>query len=192
MDAVFTFIEEINSVINEFIWVKIGLVALLGTGLYLTVISGFFQVRHIGLWFKTTLGQILKRDSAAKNTKNAHRAISEFQSLCTALAATIGTGNIAGVSTAIVMGGPGAIFWMWVAAFFGMMTKFAEEVLGLYYRRKNSDGEWSGGAMYYLKDGLGKMKHGKKIGPCWQVLVLAICHKSIRQSSILKKSSLEG
>ena len=165
MDAVFTFIGEINSVINEFIWVKIGLIALLGTGLYLTVISGFFQVRHIGLWFKTTLGQILKRDSAAKNTKNTHRAISEFQSLCTALAATIGTGNIAGVSTAIVMGGPGAIFWMWVAAFFGMMTKFAEEVLGLYYRRKNSDGEWSGGAMYYLKDGLGKMKYGKKIGP---------------------------
>lgn len=162
MGTVFDYIAEVNSVINEFIWVKIGLIALLGSGIYLTARTGFFQIRHIGLWLKTTFGGIGGKKGTGDKTK---KSISQFQSICTALAATIGTGNIAGVSAAIVIGGPGAIFWMWVAAFFGMMTKFAEEVLGLYYRRKNAHGEWSGGAMYYLKDGVGKLKYGKHIGP---------------------------
>ena len=90
------------------------------------------------------------------------KSISQFQSLCTALAATVGTGNIVGVSGAILMGGPGAVFWMWVMAFLGMMTNYSENVLGIYYRRKNSKGEWSGGAMYYLRDGLGS-KNGCKV-----------------------------
>lgn len=102
--------------------------------------------------------------------ENGQKTISQFQALCTALAATIGTGNIAGVSAAIVIGGPGAVFWMWVAAFFGMMTNFSENVLGIYYRRRNSQGEWSGGAMYYLKDGLGGRKHCKTIGSVLAVL----------------------
>lgn len=165
MDAIFECIASVNGVINEFIWVKVGLIALIGSGLFLSIRTGFFQVRYIGLWFKTTLGEIIKKESEAKEHKTTYLAISQFQSLCTALAATIGIGNIAGISTAIVLGGPGAIFWMWVAAFFGMITKFAEEVLGLYFRRKNNNGEWSGGAMYYLKDGIGNMKYGKKIGP---------------------------
>ncbi|MGN1119536.1 MAG: alanine/glycine:cation symporter family protein, partial [Oscillospiraceae bacterium] len=91
-------------------------------------------------------------------------SVSQFQALCTALAATIGTGNIAGVASAICVGGPGAVFWMWIAAFFGMMTNFSENVLGIYFRRKNKEGEWSGGAMYYLRDGLGGYKHCKWVG----------------------------
>ena len=165
MDTIFNYIAEVNSVINDFIWVKIGLVALIGSGLFLTLITRFFQISHIKLWISSTLGGIFK-----KNKDSAVSPISQFQSLCTALAATIGTGNIAGVSAAIVMGGPGAIFWMWIAAFLGMMTKFAEEVLGLYFRRKNSEGEWTGGAMYYLKDGVGNLKYGKKIGPILAIL----------------------
>ena len=86
------------------------------------------------------------------------------------MAATIGTGNIAGVAAAIVIGGPGAVFWMWLAAFFGMMTNFSENVLGIYYRRRNKDGEWSGGAMYYLKDGLGKKKYCKHVASVLAVL----------------------
>lgn len=160
MATVFDTIASINAIINDFIWVKIGLIALIGTGLFLTVRLKFYQLIHIKLWLKTTVGSIFKKD---KDHQGNGSAISQFQSLCTALAATIGTGNIAGVAAAIVLGGPGAIFWMWVAAFLGMMTKFCEEVLGLYFRRKNSDGEWNGGAMYYLKDGLGRMKHGKTI-----------------------------
>ena len=162
MDVMFDTIARINAVINDFIWVKIGLVALIGCGLYLSIRLKFFQLLHLKMWLNHTIGSIFKHD---KTGKNHGSAISQFQSLCTALAATIGTGNIAGVAAAIVIGGPGSIFWMWVAAFFGMMTKFCEEVLGLFYRRKNNDGEWNGGAMYYLKDGLGKMKYGSTIAP---------------------------
>ena len=102
-------------------------------------------------------------------------AISQFQSMCTALAGTIGTGNIVGVATAIVSGGPGAIFWMWVMALLGMMTSFSENVLGVYYRRKNEKGEWSGGAMYYLTDGLGAKKGCKQLGKVLAVLVACFC-----------------
>ena len=98
------------------------------------------------------------------------RAISPFQALCTALAATIGVGNIAGVAAAICIGGPGAVFWMWVAAFFGMMTNYSENVLGIFYRRRNEHGEWSGGAMYYLQDGLGAKKGCKSVGKVLAVL----------------------
>ena len=135
----------------------------------MTCCTKFFQVSHIGHWWNETIGSVFKRDSAATK-KTDRKSISQFQALCTALAATIGTGNIAGVSAAIVIGGPGAVFWMWVAAFFGMMTNFSENVLGIYYRRRNKDGEWSGGAMYYLKDGLGNYKHCKHIGSVLAVL----------------------
>ena len=162
-------ITSINSVINEFVWVKIGLILLIGAGILMTCCTKFFQVSHIGHWWKETIGSVFNRDSAATK-KTDRKSISQFQALCTALAATIGTGNIAGVSAAIVIGGPGAVFWMWVAAFFGMMTNFSENVLGIYYRRKNKDGEWSGGAMYYLKDGLGKYKNCKHIGSVLAVL----------------------
>ena len=114
-------VAAINDVINTFVWVKIGIILLLGAGLVMTVCTGFFQVSFIGHWFKQTLGSLLKKDSEATK-KTDKKSISAFQSLCTALAATVGTGNIAGVSAAIVIGGPGAVLWMWVAAFLGMMT----------------------------------------------------------------------
>ena len=155
-------LAEINTVINDFVWVRIGLFLLIGAGIIMTCCTKFFQVSHIGHWWKTTIGSVFKKGGDATK-KTDKKSISQFQALCTALAATIGTGNIAGVSAAIVIGGPGAVFWMWVAAFFGMMTNFSENVLGIYYRRRNANGEWSGGAMYYLKDGLGKYRGCKKI-----------------------------
>ncbi len=153
-------IESINNDINNFVWGK-GVYLLLLVGLVMTLVTGVFQITHIGHWFKETIGKIFKKDVSG-HVKG--KSISQFQALCTALAATIGVGNIAGVATAIVTGGPGAVFWMWVAAFLGMMTNYSENVLGIYFRRKNADGEWSGGAMYYLEDGLGKMKFGKFFG----------------------------
>ena len=163
METFFEQLANINNVINDFVWVKIGLVLLIGAGILMTCCTKFFQVRHMGHWWKHTIGTVFKKDSAATK-KTDKNSISQFQALCTALAATIGTGNIAGVSAAIVIGGPGAVFWMWVAAFFGMMTNFSENVLGIYFRRRNRDGEWSGGAMYYLKDGFGGYKGLKGIG----------------------------
>jgi len=153
-------LTDVNKVINSFVWGK-GVYLLLFVGLVMTVITGVFQVTHIGHWFSETIGKIFKKDVSG-HVKG--KSISQFQALCTALAATIGVGNIAGVAEAIVIGGPGAVFWMWVAAFFGMMTNYSENVLGIYFRRKNADGEWSGGPMYYLNDGIGKMKYGKPFG----------------------------
>ena len=154
-------LTNINNAINSFVWVKVGLVLLIGTGILMTVVTKFFQITHFGHWWKKTGGGVFDKKSHNKSDRSS---VSQFQALCTALAATIGTGNIAGVSAAICLGGPGAVFWMWVAAFFGMMTNYSENVLGIFYRRKNSDGEWSGGAMYYLQDGLGSYKGCKVIG----------------------------
>ncbi len=169
----FDTIVKVNSVINDFVWVKIGLFLLIGTGILTTVITKFFQIVHIKEWWMSTIGGIFKKESKVRENSDKG-GVSQFQALCTALAATIGTGNIAGVSAAICMGGPGAVFWMWVAAFFGMMTSFSENVLGIYYRRRNKNGEWSGGAMYYLKDGLGNYKGCKHLGSVLAV-VFAIC-----------------
>lgn len=160
-------LTNVNSAINNFVWVQVGLVLLIGTGILMTVLTGFFQVTHLGHWWKKTVGGVFKKDS---HKKKDEKSVSQFQALCTALAATIGTGNIAGVATAIVLGGPGAVFWMWVAAFLGMMTNYSENVLGIYYRRRNKQGEWSGGAMYYLKDGLGKAVGYEKIGKVLAIL----------------------
>ena len=153
-------ITNVNNAINSFVWNN-GVYLLLAVGVIMTIATGLFQVLHAGHWFSETIGKISKRDVSG-HVKG--KSISQFQALCTALAATIGVGNIAGVAAAIVGGGPGAVFWMWVAAFLGMMTNYSENVLGIYFRRKNADGEWSGGAMYYLEDGLGKMKFGKFFG----------------------------
>ena len=162
MEAFFSKLSEINGVINDFVWVRIGLILLIGTGILMTSRTKFFQISHIGHWWKNTIGSLFNKNVIGHSKEKG--SISPFQALCTALAATIGTGNIAGVAAAICIGGAGAVFWMWVAAFFGMMTNYSENVLGIYFRRKNSDGEWSGGAMHYLKDGLGSKKHCKKIG----------------------------
>ena len=168
MDAFLKTVTDVNDVINNFVWVKIGLVLLIGTGILMTLCTKVFQVTHIGLWWKNTIGSMFTRRVMGHSKEKG--SISPFQALCTALAATIGTGNIAGVAAAICIGGAGAVFWMWVAAFFGMMTNYSENVLGLYFRRKNKNGEWSGGAMYYITEGLGKMKGCKWIGKVLAVL----------------------
>ena len=170
MDKILQTIESINGEINSVVWGAFGLLLLVGTGIIVTTMTKFFQVTHIGLWFKKTIGRLFKQD-VIKHSKEAG-SISPFQALCTALAATVGTGNIAGVASAICIGGAGAVFWMWVAAFFGMMTNYAENVLGIYFRRRNEKGEWSGGAMYYLRDGLGTKKGCKWIG---KVLAVLFC-----------------
>lgn len=162
-------IMAINDSINTFVWVKIGLVLLIGTGILMTILLKGFQVTHVGHWWKKTVGGVLKKEKGVKHNKD-EGAVSQFQALCTALAATIGTGNIAGVAAAIFIGGPGAVFWMWIAAFFGMMTNYSENVLGIYYRKKNEAGEWSGGAMYYLRDGLGKLAGYESISKILAVL----------------------
>ncbi len=161
-------VTDINNAINEFVWVKIGLFLLVGTGIIMTLMTKIFQVTHIGHWIKKTMGNLFSKKVTDRNVGKG--TISQFQALCTALAATIGVGNIAGVAAAIVSGGPGSIFWMWVAAFFGMMTNYSENVLGIFYRRKNTAGEWSGGAMYFLQDGLGGKKGFKTIGKVLAVL----------------------
>lgn len=164
-------LTNINNVINDFVWVKLGLVLLLGTGILMTILTKFFQITHIRHWMKHTAGSLLSKQVKGGDGK----AISQFQAVCTALAATVGVGNIAGVASAICSGGAGAVFWMWIAAFFGMMTSYSENVLGIYYRRKNADGEWSGGAMYYLRDGLGSKKGCKGLGKVLSVLFAVFC-----------------
>ncbi len=168
MEKFLSAVESVNSSINSVVWGPIGLILLVGTGIIVTMLTKFFQVSHIGLWFKHTLGSLFNKD-VIKHSKEKG-SISPFQALCTALAATVGTGNIAGVASAICIGGAGAVFWMWVAAFFGMMTNYAENVLGIYFRRKNENGEWAGGAMYYLADGLGRKKGMKQVGKILAVL----------------------
>ncbi len=161
-------ITNVNNAVNGVVWGLPGLILLIGTGLLMTLVTKVFQVSHLRHWWKNTIGSLFKKD-VIKHSKDK-ASISPFQALCTALAATVGTGNIAGVAAAICIGGAGAVFWMWVAAFLGMMTNYSENVLGIYYRRKNANGEWSGGAMYYLRDGLGKKKGCKTIGKVLAVL----------------------
>ena len=175
MEKILSGIETVNNAVNGFVWGLPMLILLVGTGILMTVLTKCFQVTHIGHWWKNTIGGIFKDKHITAHTGKEDKQISQFQSLCTALAATIGTGNIAGVAAAIASGGPGAIFWMWIVAFFGMMTNFSENVLGIYYRRKNINGEWSGGAMYYLRDGLGAKKGFKKAGAILAVLFSVFC-----------------
>lgn len=160
-------IAKINDAINTVVWGR-GVWLLIVTGVLMTVLTKCFQISHIGEWWKNTIGSLFKKDVISHSKEKA--SISPFQALCTALAATVGTGNIAGVSAAICVGGAGAVFWMWVAAFFGMMTNYAENVLGIYFRRKNEKGEWSGGPMYYLHDGLGAKKGCRGIGKVLAVI----------------------
>ena len=144
------FITDLNDTINGFVWGLPMMVLILGVGVYLTVRCGFPQFRHFIYIMKNTLGK------AFEKTEKKEGAISPFKAMCTALAASIGTGNIAGVSGAIAIGGPGAVFWMWVSALLGMCTKFSEVVLAINFREKNKEGDWVGGPMYYITNGLGK------------------------------------
>ncbi len=166
-------VEQVNGAINSVVWGPPMLVLMVVVGVLMTVLTGVFQFSHFGHWMKNTIGAIFKDKEVVGHTKD--KSISQFQSLCTALAATVGTGNIVGVAGAIMTGGPGAVFWMWFMAIFSMMTNYSENVLGIFYRRKNSQGEWSGGAMYYLRDGLGAKKGCKAIGSVLAVLFSIFC-----------------
>ena len=143
-------IETINGVLNGFIWGVPAMVCILGVGLYLAIRTGFIQIRKFIYAIKCTIGRMFRKREANEG------AITPFQAVCTALAATVGTGNIAGVAGAIAIGGPGAVFWMWISALLGMCTKFAEVTLAVHYRERNAKGDFVGGPMYYIKNGLGK------------------------------------
>ena len=143
-------IETINKVVNDFIWGVPAMVCIIGVGFYLSCRTGFLQIRKFSYAIQTTIGRMFRKRNASDG------ALTPFQAVCTALAATVGTGNIAGVAGAIAIGGPGAVFWMWVSAVLGMCTKFAEVTLAVYYRETNKEGDLVGGPMYYIKNGLGK------------------------------------
>lgn len=143
-------ITELNGKINSFVWGLPMMVLILGVGVYLSARCGFPQFTHFGHIMKNTLGKALEKTEAKEGS------VSPFKAMCTALAASIGTGNIAGVSGAIALGGPGAVFWMWVSALLGMCTKFSEVTLAIKYRERNKEGDWVGGPMYYITNGLGK------------------------------------
>ena len=143
-------ISAVNGAVNNFIWGVPAMVCILGVGLLLSVRTGFLQIRKFPYAIRTTLGRMFRKRDAADG------AMTPFQAVCTALAATVGTGNIAGVAGAIAIGGPGAVFWMWCSALLGMCTKFSEVTLALHFRERSAGGNWTGGPMYYIKNGLGK------------------------------------
>ena len=144
------FLMQLNSTVNGFVWGPPMLVLLVGTGVYLTFRTNFFSILKLGYVLKNTLFKIFAKGQAGEGE------ITPFQAVATALAATVGTGNIAGVATAIALGGPGAVFWMWLSAIFGMTTKFGEVVLSIKYREKTPDGRFVGGPMYYIQNGTGQ------------------------------------
>lgn len=144
------FIMKINGAVNSFVWGPVMLALLIGIGLFITAKTGFLQFRKFGYMMKNTILGLGSKDQRSKDNSG----VSPFQAVATAMAGTIGTGSIAGLATAIVSGGPGAVFWMWISALLGMVTKYSEIVLSIHYREKNKKGEWIGGPMYYLKNGL--------------------------------------
>ena len=146
-------IEAVNSVVNNFIWGVPAMICIIGVGLYLSIRTRFLQIRKFPYSMKVTLGRMMKKKEASDG------ALTPFQAVCTALAATVGTGNVAGVAGAIAIGGPGAVFWMWISALLGMCTKFAEVTLAVHFRETNAQGDLVGGPMYYIKNGLNKKWH---------------------------------
>ena len=143
-------IESINNAVNNFIWGVPAMVCIIGVGLYLSIRTNFLQIRKFSYSIRVTLGRMFRKRDASDGT------MTPFQAVCTALAATVGTGNIAGVAGAIAIGGPGSVFWMWVSAILGMCTKFSEVTLAVHFREVNEKGDLVGGPMYYIKNGLGK------------------------------------
>ena len=155
-------IESVNGALNSFAWGPLMLLLLVGTGIYLTIKVKWLQVTHFGRILKHTVGTLFKKQDSKDHGAN----ISPFQAVTTALAGTVGTGNISGVTGAIFTGGAGAVFWMWVAAFFGMITKYAEILLAMKYRIKDENGVYHGGPMYYIENGIGKS---------WKWLAVIFC-----------------
>lgn len=146
-------IESVNAAINNFIWGVPAMICIIGVGLYLSIRTNFLQIRKFPYAIKVTIGRMLRKREASDGS------LTPFQAVCTALAATVGTGNIAGVAGAIAIGGPGAVFWMWISAILGMCTKFSEVTLAVHFRETNANGDLVGGPMYYIKNGLKKHWH---------------------------------
>ena len=146
-------IKSVNAVVNNFIWGVPAMICIIGVGLLLSVRTKFLQIRKFPYAMKSTIGKIFDKKDASDG------AMTPFQAVCTALAGTVGTGNIAGVAGAIAIGGPGAVFWMWISALLGMCTKFSEVTLAVHFREKNAVGDWVGGPMYYIQNGLKKHWH---------------------------------
>lgn len=142
-------IEQVNTAVNDFVWGVPAMICIIGVGLLLSIRTGFLQIREFPYMLRVTIDRMFHKKEAREG------AMTPFQAVCTALAATVGTGNIAGVAGAIAIGGPGAVFWMWVSAFLGMCTKFSEVTLAVHFREKNEKGDYVGGPMYYIKNGLG-------------------------------------
>ena len=143
-------IAQINGAVNSFVWGAPMLILLIGVGILMTVRNKGLQFRKFGYAMKNTIGKIFKRTHAGEGE------ITPFQAVSTALAGTVGTGNIAGITTAVTLGGPGTLFWLWVTALIGMATKYSEVLLAVKFRERNKYGDWVGGPMYYIKNGLGK------------------------------------
>ena len=146
-------IESVNSAVNNFIWGVPAMICIIGVGLYLSIRTNFLQIRKFPYAMKVIVGRMMRKREASEG------ALTPFQAVCTALAATVGTGNVAGVAGAIAIGGPGAVFWMWISALLGMCTKFSEVTLAVHFREKNEHGDLVGGPMYYIKNGLKKHWH---------------------------------
>lgn len=146
-------IESVNAAVNNFIWGVPAMICIIGVGLYLSIRTNFLQIRKFPYAIKVTIGRMLRKREASDGS------LTPFQAVCTALAATVGTGNIAGVAGAIAIGGPGAVFWMWISALLGMCTKFSEVTLAVHFRETNANGDLVGGPMYYIKNGLKKHWH---------------------------------
>lgn len=170
METFFNMIETVNSFLSKIVWGAPMLILMIGGGLFFCIKLRFFHITHLTHWLGVTFAGLFK------TTQKGDKALSPFTAMSTALAATIGTGNIAGVAAAISLGGAGAIFWMWVSAFFGMITSFCEKTLGIHYRKKDENGEWYGGAMYYIEaiDSKGFIgRNSKKLASLFAVLCAA-------------------
>ncbi len=154
-------IEKGNGKLNEIVWGLPMVILILGTGLLLTILTKFLQIRKFGTSVDKTLGDTFRSmKKKGKHLSKKETSVSPFEAFSTAISGTVGTGNIVGVSSAIMTGGPGAVLWMWVSAFFGMVTNYAENVLGMFFRKKEKNGEFSGGPAYYLSEGVGRNVKG--------------------------------
>ncbi len=181
MDKFLEVVENVNTFINDLVWGWPMIILILGTGILLTVRTKVLQVRK----FKTSINETLVptfKSVKRKKTSKKENSISPFEAFATAISGTVGTGNIIGVTSAIMTGGPGAVFWMWISAFFGMVTNFSENVLGMFFRKKSANGDFAGGAMYYLSEGLplqAKSEKGKKflggLGKVLGILAAVFC-----------------
>ena len=182
MEAFVQWLTKVNSAVNEVVWGWPMIILILGTGIYLTVRTKVLQVRKFGTsWGETIIPVAKSLGKKQLSVSKKEKTISPFEAFATAISGTVGTGNIVGVTSAIMVGGPGAVFWMWISAFFGMVTNYAENVLGMYYRKKDSEGEFIGGPMQYLSEGMGRMGKGavnsvlKVVGKILAVMACVFC-----------------